>query len=716
MTVSNFTSRSYGPNGWQRMLVGDDSSSPVVAKPAIIYVPGGGWGLRDPLPFTDVATSTFTDPVSWAVQNPLGAGSPAENDHRLFVLNVASDANQSRAATGVTAGGNNPTGIASNTTLSASIGFGDTSLAVAVRGNLFPKGGYIKINSEIIKYTAIDETVDPPLLTGLSRAQAGTTGSPHTAGDAVTAQYWVEGEYYPSGTILRGVYRARRGHTSTAGSNQPGDVLESATTTQVAAGGTTFPVADGTVYAGVDEVSIGGVDGAYAGTNVGALTTSSSSVTVTSTAGFPDSGVLRLNTISGVASGITEYAYYTSKTATTFTFGANRGWKGAVLTEGNAGEIELYLAGDTLSITNIVGNDLTVINNSVHNIDWPSGFLVAVPSDYYWENIGTQLDEAAGVQRIPGRGEGTPAYAAQAALDVQLAVSHIRKNAAELNVDPGKITVYGSSAGGHAVAIAAYGPDLIRTAPVDPRSINAGRMGDGRPNAVMLDITPAFLNEYVTTNVGNNGLFLAFMRDAYGIKSQGLGFSAWQDYPEDYKKSLDGAALISATRKTLPTIFISTAFKYSDRSPSQVQNGAAAPTAWNSGTAYTQYDTVAYNNKFWIAQGASTNSEPGTNYDNWAQAGGGGSLSPEVHHAYNGWRYMRELEDAGETQLRLITADDLDPAVRDVRVYTQVPTDPSDEGSVSTNYTVTSVASAPKAALVTVGNAILAELAGFLGI
>ena len=77
---------------------------------------------------------------------------------------------------------------------------------------------------------------------------------------------------------------------------------------------------------------------------------------------------------------------------------------------------------------------------------------------------------------------------------------------------------------------------------------------------------------------------------------------------------------------------------------------------------------------------------------------------------------MRELEDAGETQLRLITADDLDPAVRDVRVYTQVPTDPSDEGSVSTNYTVTSVASAPKAALVTVGNAILAELAGFLGI
>ena len=69
MTVSNFTSRSYGPNGWQRMLVGDDSTS--TEKPAIIYVPGGGWGLRDTLPFTDVATSTYTNPISWAVQNPL---------------------------------------------------------------------------------------------------------------------------------------------------------------------------------------------------------------------------------------------------------------------------------------------------------------------------------------------------------------------------------------------------------------------------------------------------------------------------------------------------------------------------------------------------------------------------------------------------------------------------------------------------------------------
>jgi len=696
------------------MLVGDDNTS--TTKPAIIYVPGGGWGLRDPLPFTDVLTSTFTDPVSWAVQNPLDAGSPAEDDHRLFVLNVASDANQSRAATSVTAGGNNPTGIASNTTLSASIGSADTSLAVAARGNLFPKGGYVKVNSEIIQYAAIDETVEPPLLTGLVRGQAGTTGSSHTAGDAVVAQYWVEGEYYPSGTILRGLYRARRGHTSVAGENQPGDVIDSPTTSLVSAGGTTFPVTDSSLFTGIPEVSIGGVDGTFGGTNTGGISFSSTDLSIASTAAFPDTGILRLVTISGSSAGVIEYAYYTSKTATQFTFGPNRGWKNSVSTEGGVGSIEVYLAADTLSVTGISGNDLTVVNNSVHGVDWPSGFDVAVPPDFYWENIGAELDEAAGVQRIRGRGEGTPAYAAQAALDVQLAVSHVRKNAAALNVDPDKITIYGSSAGGHAVAIAAYGPDLIRTAPVDPRAINAGRMGDGRPNAVMLDITPAFLNEYVTTNVGNNGLFLAFMRDAYGIKSQSLGFSAWQDYPEDFKKSLDGAALISTTRKTLPTIFISTGFKYSDRSASQVQNGAAVPAAWNSGTTYNQHDAVIHDSKFWIAQQASTGSTPGTNYDNWAQAGGNGALSPEVHHAYNGWRYMRELSAAGETQVRLITADDLDPAVRDVRVYTQVPADATDEGTVNTDYTVTAVSSTPKAALVTVGNAILTELAGFLGI
>ena len=127
-----------------------------------------------------------------------------------------------------------------------------------------------------------------------------------------------------------------------------------------------------------------------------------------------------------------------------------------------------------------------------------------------------------------------------------------------------------------------------------------------------------------------------------------------------------------------------------------------------------QYDTASYSSKFWIAQRTTTGVTPGTNYDDWAQAGGSGKLAPEVHHAYNGWRYMRELSAFGETDIRLVTADDLDPAVKDVRIYTQVPADPSDQGTSGVDYTVTSAASAPKEALVDVGNAILTELAAFL--
>lgn len=729
MTVSNFTSRSYGPNGWQRMLVGDDGTS--TEKPAIIYVPGGGWGLRDPLPFTDVATSTFTDPISWAVQNPLSDTSSAEDGYRLFVLNVASDANQSRAATGVTAGGNNPTGIASNTLLTSDVTDAATAVPIEARGNMFPKGGYIQIGTEIIKYSAIDETVNPPQLTGLQRGQLGTSAQSHLSGSTVTTLYWIEGESYPAGTIVRGLYRSRRTHISEAGVNQPTDSLESALTADYDdATDTTLTLASVTSFDKAHQVLVGKA-GLTATASANNANTNETFLRVTSVAGFDDTGVLKVTATGGASAGLVEYWAYGALQTTpgderfinctreATGSGGRIGFTAAAdLAIESVGDVEfLYsgVSGSTLTGLNRATSEDTAIEDLFTQGNFAlTGASVRVPDGYFWEYIGAELDEAAGVQRIPGRGEGTPGYAAQAALDVQTAVSHIRKNAGELNVDPDKITVYGSSAGGHAVAIAAYGPDMIRTAPVDPRSVNAGRIADGRPNAVMLDITPAFLNEYVTTNVGNNGLFLSFMRDAYGIKGQALSFNQWGAYPETSKKSLDGAALISQTRKAIPTIFVSTAYKYSDRSPSQVQNGAATPSAWNAGTTYNQYDTASYSSKFWIAQRTTTGVTPGTNYDDWAQAGGSSKLAPEVHHAYNGWRYMRELSAIGETNIRLVTADDLDPAVRDVRIYTQVPADPSDQGTSGVDYSVTSAASAPKEALVDVGNAILTELAAFL--
>lgn len=709
------------------MLVGDDSTSNL--KPAIIYVPGGGWGLRDPLPFTDVVTSTFTDPVSWAVQNPQSVTSAAENDYRLFVLNVASDANQSRAATGVSAGGNNPTGIGSSPPLAAAVSPTDTTLSIKRRNNLFPKGGYVKINSEVITYAGIDETVEPPQLTGLQRGVLGTSAASHSVDDTVAAVHWVEGDTYPAGTIIRGLYRARRTHVSEAGVNQPGDTISTTIATDYTSGDTTLALTDATNFDKASKIVVGAL-GLSATPTVQISNASDGTFEVESVAGFPTSGVLKITATGGAEEGLVEYAAYgsvvTTPGAQAFTSVTRE------ITGDNTGRLDttavnnytIESVGMEMLYSGVNGNNLTGLSVAPQdqgitdmlglNVFADAGSLVSVPSDYFWENLGTTLDEATGVQRIPGRGEGSPAYAAQAALDVQTAISHIRKNAVELNVDPDKIVIYGSSAGGHAVAIAAYGPDMVRTSPVDPRSINAGQIGNGRPNAVMLDITPAFLNEYVTTNVGSTGLFLAFMRDAYGIKSQSLSFSAWQDYPEDFKKSLDGAALIQTTRKTLPTIFMGTGYKYSDRSPSQVQNGAAAATDWSALTQYNQYDTAKYEGKFWIAQRSNQSSTPGSNYDDWAQAGGAGALAPEVHHAYNGWRYMRELAAVGETQLCLFTTDDLDPDVRDVRAYTQVPSDPSDQGTVNTDYTVTTVSSVPTEALVDVGNAILAKLTSFL--
>jgi len=75
-------------------------------------------------------------------------------------------------------------------------------------------------------------------------------------------------------------------------------------------------------------------------------------------------------------------------------------------------------------------------------------------------------------------------------MDLSWAVSTIREHAQEWNVDPDKIAIMGSSAGGHlAVTLGVFwnDPEIVETLGI--------REGSNRPNALILNYTPVVSNE-----------------------------------------------------------------------------------------------------------------------------------------------------------------------------------------------------------------------------
>jgi len=102
-TTYVYTTERYGPLPWQTMLVGR-SSSVSTSKWAYVYVPGGGWGMRDPVIFLSREASISGDPYSkrpplyaGAFDTTADAGSTYLDDATVFILNVASESHNGGA-------------------------------------------------------------------------------------------------------------------------------------------------------------------------------------------------------------------------------------------------------------------------------------------------------------------------------------------------------------------------------------------------------------------------------------------------------------------------------------------------------------------------------------------------------------------------------------------------------------------------------------------
>lgn len=103
-----YTTEKYGPLPWQTMLVGR-STSGSTDKYAYMYVPGGGWGLRDPLPFVSGQANYAgrTSLYGGAFDN---SSSTAHEQATVFVINVASESHNTPTTLVHQAfGGYNPT-------------------------------------------------------------------------------------------------------------------------------------------------------------------------------------------------------------------------------------------------------------------------------------------------------------------------------------------------------------------------------------------------------------------------------------------------------------------------------------------------------------------------------------------------------------------------------------------------------------------------------
>ncbi len=92
----NWTTEAYGPLAHQTMLVGrPKNGSAPVDRYAYVAVPGGGWGLRDPLPFVqDTAADGTSDyGARWTLFGGAfdNANSAKKETATVFVLNVASE-------------------------------------------------------------------------------------------------------------------------------------------------------------------------------------------------------------------------------------------------------------------------------------------------------------------------------------------------------------------------------------------------------------------------------------------------------------------------------------------------------------------------------------------------------------------------------------------------------------------------------------------------
>lgn len=290
--------------------------------------------------------------------------------------------------------------------------------------------------------------------------------------------------------------------------------------------------------------------------------------------------------------------------------------------------------------------DHTPVAGNAPNVGGGATFWVAIGSD----DLTTP--------RLKGRGEGSPAFGFQGAIDMQRLVAYLRANSTKFGIDPNKIVTQGSSAGGQGVGLAAFSEQMGWGGTNTPESHHPYAAGaDSKPNAVILEITPTYLDKYITTSNTTQALLASLIGSLYGDDNIAT-FSRW-DAIEDYRKrSLDCLRALERTGASLPTFF-------------NYRDGLNTRTTINvGGTVTAATEARIYNGSEAVP-----------------------AHEPYVHHPFNGWLMFEYLMKSvatgglGRTDCRFWESNGI---TDQYRLYTQYAATPV----LDTHYTVTTQNSA----------------------
>lgn len=246
------------------------------------------------------------------------------------------------------------------------------------------------------------------------------------------------------------------------------------------------------------------------------------------------------------------------------------------------------LTGEQRIVSDYVGSSKTITVSSAFSAAPADGDQFTVRS-VAWAPIDTSDPN---FPRVANRGDGTPSYAFQSALDVRRAVGYIRRraSASDLNITLdsdglAQVALMGSSAGGQAAGVAAWAEQTAFGSyehPTHAQEYTAQQVT--KPQALCLSITAAKIDSFVTVNegAGVNGQFLSFMASLYG-RSELISFANWEDFPSEIKRSLDPYWAAERSGIVCPTYLAYTGSGAGDgyddpRTAGQVYNGDTSPS------------------------------------------------------------------------------------------------------------------------------------------
>lgn len=255
-----------------------------------------------------------------------------------------------------------------------------------------------------------------------------------------------------------------------------------------------------------------------------------------------------------------------------------------------------------------------------------------------------QLSSDCDNPKIGQRGEGSAAYGGQSVADVNRLIGWMRANKEYLNIQPQKIALMGSSAGGQAAGMAAYSDQGSFGGKRHHTSAN-GMVPQvpTKPNALILSIAQAKAENFVNTSGAGytqQAQYLSFMASLYGDANLSNAAN-WQAYPDDIKKSLDPYDAASRSGHMMPTCLVYT-----------LDNGYDDPRT----------EDEVYN--------------------------GSTSYAPEVHHSLHGRYYFEKLRAGagsggwGEVTSRLILKGDTNSEIRSYYEFSGI----NNEGTEGTHY------------------------------